>query len=46
MSDLQWKLMVRFMIFALDLLSKVNPPTAASRIEADQLMGDLENQLK
>ncbi len=46
MSDAQWKMLVRFMLFAIELLSKVHQPTAAARVEADQLKGDLENELK
>ncbi len=46
MSDAQWKLLVRFMLFVLDRLVHISSPTSTARVEAEQLKGDLENQPK
>ena len=46
MSDAQWKMLVRFMLFAIELLSKAHPLTVTARVEADQLKDDLELELK
>ena len=45
MSDEQLKLMFRAVLFAITLLCKVHPPTAAARVEGEQLVNDLQNEI-